>query len=77
MIGQEGKSTEAKRDRGRIALRSRRRGKAGYSGRAARVDVALAAYELTFIHPETGKAMTFSHNPSGGMFRQFQLPERS
>jgi len=38
------------------------------------VDVALAAYELAFTHPETGESMIFQHNPSGGIFRQFQMP---
>ena len=46
----------------------------GRSGRAHRVDVALAAYELAFTHPETGESMIFQHNPSGGIFRQFQMP---
>lgn len=41
--------------------------------RLPRVDIALAAYELTFIHPVTGENMTFRQNPYGGMFRQFDL----
>ena len=49
----------------------RRRGAAGRSTRTPRADVALAAYELTFTHPQTGETMTFRHNPSGGIFRQF------
>ena len=40
----------------------------------SRVDVALAAFELTFTHPVTGESMTFRQNPSGGIFRQFALP---
>ena len=39
--------------------------------RAPRADVALAAFELTFTHPVTGKQLTFRQNPSGGIFRQF------
>ena len=39
--------------------------------RAPRTDVALAAFELTFTHPVTGKQLTFRQNPSGGIFRQF------
>ncbi len=39
--------------------------------RALRTDVALAAFELTFTHPVTGKQLTFRQNPSGGIFRQF------
>ena len=35
---------------------------------------SLAAYELAFTHPETGESMIFQHNPSGGIFRQFQMP---
>lgn len=36
-----------------------------------RVDVALAAYELSFFHPATGKWMTFRRMPDGKMFRHF------
>ena len=65
---------EKNRESGRIPLRERRRSGTGRSGRALRVDVALAAYELAFTHPETGESMIFQHNPSGGIFRQFQMP---
>lgn len=41
--------------------------------RAHRADIALAAYELRFTHPVTGKIMTFRQNPSGGIFRQFAI----
>lgn len=47
----------------------------GLAARRARVpkaDVALAAFELTFTHPVTGESMTFRHEPSGGIFRQFE-----
>ena len=71
--GQE-QMEKKKRESGRIPLRERRRSGTGRSGRALRVDVALAAYELTFTHPETGESMIFQHNPSGGIFRQFQMP---
>ena len=71
--GQE-QMEKKKRESGRIPLRERRRGGTGRSGRAHRVDVALAAYELAFTHPETGESMIFQHNPSGGIFRQFQMP---
>lgn len=53
----------------------RRRGMAGSSVRTPRADVALSAYKLTFTHPKTGESMTFCHNPSDGMFRQFPMPE--
>ena len=71
--GQE-QMEKKKRESGRIPLRERRRSGTGRSGRALRVDVALAAYELAFTHPETGESMIFQHNPSGGIFRQFQMP---
>lgn len=67
---------EKNRESGRTTLRGRRRGGTGRSARPPRVDVALAAYELTFTHPETGESMTFQHNPSGGIFRQFQMPRQ-
>jgi len=35
---------------------------------ARRVDVALAAYSLSFRHPATGKKMTFRRLPEGGGF---------
>ena len=41
--------------------------------RAHRADIALAAYELRFTHPVTGKIMTFRQNPSGGIFRKFAI----
>ena len=41
--------------------------------RAYRADIALAAYELRFTHPVTGKIMTFRQNPSGGIFRKFAI----
>lgn len=37
----------------------------------ARVDVALAAYQLTFFHPVSGKAMTFRQFPEGKIFQNF------
>lgn len=40
--------------------------------RGARVDVALASYQLTFTHPATGKIMTFKHLPDSRIFRKFQ-----
>lgn len=43
-------------------------GTSGYG----RADVALAAYQLTFTHPVTGKVMTFSRYPEGRIFRDFQ-----
>ena len=69
--GQE-QMEKKKPESGRILLRERRRSGTGRSGRALRVDVALAAYELAFTHPETGESMIFQHNPSGGIFRQFR-----
>ena len=72
--GRQEQMEKKKRESGRIPLRERRRGGTGRSGRAHRVDVALAAYELAFTHPETGESMIFQHNPSGGIFRQFQMP---
>ena len=41
--------------------------------RAHRADIALAAYELRFTHPVTGKIMTFRQNPSGAIFRKFAI----
>ena len=37
-----------------------------------RVNVALAAWHLTFTHPVTGKKMTFEHLPDALIFRRFQ-----
>lgn len=74
-VAQAGRGRAANRKTGRTALYSRRRGAAALRNHAPRVDVALAAYELTFAHPETGETMTFRHNPSGGMFRQFLTTE--
>ena len=50
----------------------RRSGLAARRARAPKADVALAAFELTFTHPVTGESMTFRHEPSGGIFRQFE-----
>ncbi len=44
--------------------------------RTSRADVALAAYELTFTHPVTGETMTFRQNPSGGIFRRFEILQK-
>lgn len=52
------------------------RGGASSARRLPRADVALAAYELTFTHPVTGKTMTFRQNPSGGIFCQFAIGEK-
>lgn len=38
----------------------------------APVNVALSAYELSFLHPSTGKTMTFSRTPEGKIFQNFQ-----
>lgn len=40
--------------------------------RPQRGDVALAAYQLSFAHPVTGKQMTFTKVPDGVIFRRFQ-----
>lgn len=40
----------------------------------SRADVALAAYQLTFAHPVTGKTMTFRQAPDGKIFREFHIP---
>lgn len=40
-----------------------------------RADVALAAYQLTFLHPVTGKSMTFQQIPEGKIFREFHVPQ--
>lgn len=50
----------------------RRPGLAARRARTPKADVALAAFELTFTHPVTGESMTFRHEPSGGIFRQFE-----
>lgn len=50
----------------------RRKSETMRRNRAPRQDVALAAYSLTFFHPVTGECMTFSQEPSGEIFRQFQ-----
>ena len=60
---------------GRSTFRSRRRPQSAAHSRTPRVDVALAAFELTFTHPLTGKSMTFRNYPSGGIFRQFPVSE--
>lgn len=39
--------------------------------RMGREQIALAAWKLTFTHPETGKAMTFSHLPENAVFSSF------
>ncbi len=36
-----------------------------------RADIALAAFELTFLHPVTGKSMTFLQKPDCGCFSWF------
>lgn len=36
-----------------------------------RCSIALAACQLTFHHPVTGKSMTFSVEPQGAVFKQF------
>lgn len=36
-----------------------------------RYQIALAACELTFVHPKTGKEMTFTAEPKGEAFAQF------
>lgn len=41
----------------------------------SRADVALAAYQLTFAHPVTGKTMTFRQAPDGKIFREFHIPQ--
>ena len=41
------------------------------SGRMGRKQIALAAWKLTFTHPETGKTMTFSHLPEHEIFSCF------
>ncbi len=41
------------------------------SGRMGREQIALAAWKLTFTHPETGKIMTFSHLPENAVFSCF------
>ena len=38
---------------------------------AVRADVALAAYQLTFAHPVSGKSMTFQQFPEGKIFQNF------
>ena len=50
----------------------RRPGLAARRARMPKADVALAAFELTFTHPVTGESMTFRHEPSGDIFRQFE-----
>lgn len=40
-------------------------------GPRMRVDVALASFQLTFTHPETGKNMIFEQMPDGMIFRKF------
>ena len=39
--------------------------------RMGREQIALAAWKLTFTHPETGKTMTFSHLPENAVFSCF------
>ena len=41
------------------------------SGRMGREQIALAAWKLTFTHPETGKTMAFSHLPENAVFSCF------
>ena len=41
------------------------------SGWMDRKQIALAAWKLTFTHPETGKTMTFSHLPEHEIFSCF------
>lgn len=43
-------------------------------GRTGRIreDVALSACELSFVHPSTGRQMTFSRKPEGHIFQNFQ-----
>ena len=38
---------------------------------AAPVHIALAAWELSFVHPVNGKTMTFQEQPTGEVFRIF------
>lgn len=47
-------------------------GATGAPSARPRADVALAAYRLTFLHPVTGKMMTFEQLPESGIFREFQ-----
>lgn len=44
----------------------------GSTGRATE-HVALCAFELSFYHPSTGKKMTFSREPEGKIFHNFQF----
>jgi 23S rRNA pseudouridine1911/1915/1917 synthase len=41
-------------------------------GAQAAATVALAAYRLTFLHPKTGKEMTFQVKPEGALFSVFK-----
>lgn len=43
--------------------------------RGPRIDVALAACQLTFRHPSTGKWLTFRKMPEGRIYRYFQIDE--
>ena len=36
-------------------------------------EIALWSYRLSFPHPETGRSLTFSHLPRGGLWEQFLL----
>lgn len=52
-------------------------GRQGNGGGAVRykgpkIDVALAAYQLSFCHPATGKWLTFRKMPEGRIFRCFK-----
>lgn len=46
---------------------------AGGAPHGSRVNVALAAYELTFLHPSSRQKMTFSRMPDGDIFQKFQF----
>lgn len=41
------------------------------------IGLALSAYELTFVHPTTGKEMTFSQIPGETIFQQFSYCSKS
>ena len=47
--------------------------KYGTGAAAAAGPLALCAMSLSFVHPSTGKPMTFSVPPSGGAFSKFKF----
>ena len=47
--------------------------KYGTRAAAAAGPLALCAMSLSFVHPSTGKPMTFSVPPSGGAFSKFKF----